>query len=280
MEQRGYCRRAAHARVEDAMPRAAQFSPGVIDYDGQMSASYHSGRALSTESARTWCETAAPFVRAAQCSRVLDLNSGTGRFSALFARSFEAQVIGIEPSKGMLAAATLQEGGGKLVYVAGAAESIPLRNHSCGLAWLSQVWHHVRDRQACVRELRRVLTHGSKVLVRGTFSDKLDGFPTLFRYWPATQGICRQLPTIRETVLVFEANGFVLMEHRRVQQKTCGSLREFAERTQLRADSALTLISDSEFQEGQSALERAAAHEDKPSPVMEIIELLVFQGAA
>jgi hypothetical protein len=53
------------------MPRAAQFSPGVIDYDGPMSASYHSGRALSAEAASTWCATAAPFLRAAQCARVL-----------------------------------------------------------------------------------------------------------------------------------------------------------------------------------------------------------------
>jgi ubiquinone/menaquinone biosynthesis C-methylase UbiE len=261
------------------MPRAAQFFPGVIDYDGWMSESYHSGRALSAEAANTWCATAAPFVRAGQCARVLDLGSGTGRFATLFARSFETQVIGVEPSRGMLGVAAREERRGNLAYVAGAAENIPLKDSSCGLAWLSHVWHHVRDRHACVRELRRVLDRGSTVLVRGTFGDKLDGFSTLFRYWPATRGICQQLPAIQETVLVFEANGFVLTEHRRVEQKTCGSLREFAERTQLRADSALALISDSEFRNGQSALEQAAAHERSPLPVMEVIELLVFQSA-
>lgn len=67
------------------MPRATQFSPGVIDYDGRMSTSYHSGRALSAEAASTWCATAAPFVCAARSARVLDLGSGTGRFATLFA---------------------------------------------------------------------------------------------------------------------------------------------------------------------------------------------------
>ena len=262
------------------MPRTAQFNPGVIDYDGRMSASYRAGRALSAEAASTWYATAAPFVRTAPCARVLDLGSGTGRFATLFARSFETQVIGIEPSNGMLAAAAREERLGNLSYVAGGAENIPLKDSSCGLAWLSQVWHHVRDRHACARELRRVLSRRSTVLVRGTFGDKLDGFPTLFRYWPETREICQQLPTIQETVVVFKANGFVLTEHRRVEQKTCGSLREFAERTELRADSALALISDSEFQKGQSALEQAAAHERIPLPVMEVIELLVFQSAA
>jgi ubiquinone/menaquinone biosynthesis C-methylase UbiE len=123
------------------MPPAAQFSPGVIDYDGQMSTSYPFGRALSAEAARTWCATAAPFVGAAPCARVLDLGSGTGRFATLFARSFETRVIGIEPSKGMLAAAAREEPPENLAYVAGAAECIPIKDASCGLAWLSHVWH-------------------------------------------------------------------------------------------------------------------------------------------
>lgn len=254
-----------------------QFSPGVIDYDVRMSANYRSGRALSEEAARTWSAVLAPFIQGIGCARILDLGAGTGRFSALFARSFDAQVIGIEPSTSMLAVASSGENLRNLAYVAGAAERIPLRDESCDLAWLSHVWHHIRERQTCGSELRRILRRGSHVLVRGTFGDQLDGFPTLFRYWPATRGVCEQLPTIKETALVFEASGFVLTEHRSVRQETCASLSEFAKRTQLRADTALTLIADWEFQEGQAAIERSAAHERMPTPVTEMIELLVFR---
>jgi SAM-dependent methyltransferase len=165
----------------------------------------------------------------------------------------------------------------RLTYIAGSAEAIPLRDQSCDLAWLSQVWHHIRDHQACVRELHRIGSPGGHVFLRGTFGDQLDGFPTLFRFWPGTRQICRQLPTIQHTVAVFEANGFVLAEHRRVDQATAASLREFAERTRFRADTSLALISDSEFQEGQAAIETAAA-EDVSGPVVETIELLVFQN--
>jgi ubiquinone/menaquinone biosynthesis C-methylase UbiE len=138
----------------------------------------------------------------------------------------------------MLAVANRGEQLRNLAYAAGAAECIPLRSQSCDLAWLSHIWHHIRDHQACGRELRRIVSRGGHVLVRGTFGDQLDGFPTLFRYWPATREICQQLPTIQQTVGVFEANGFALAEHRRVQQVTATSLREFAKRTQLRADTA------------------------------------------
>ena len=64
----------------------------------------------------------------------------------------------------------------------------------------------------------------------------------------------------------------------RVQQTTSASLGAFAERTRLRADTALALISDAEFQEGQAAIEMAAAHEQVPGPVIEGIELLVFRA--
>jgi ubiquinone/menaquinone biosynthesis C-methylase UbiE len=178
----------------------------------------------------------------------------------------------------MLAAADGSAQPKRLAYVAGSAEAIPLRDQSCDLAWLSQVWHHVHDHQACAHELRRIVSRGGHVLVRGTFGDQLDGFPTLFRFWQATREICQQLPTIQHTVAVFEANGFVLTEHRRVDQPTAASLREFAERTRFRADTALALISDSAFLEGQAAIETAAAHEHVPVPVVEGIELLVFRN--
>jgi ubiquinone/menaquinone biosynthesis C-methylase UbiE len=260
------------------MVAAKQFYPGAIDYSGGMSAGYNSGRALSSEAAAIWTAIVAPFVRQGTNTRILDLGAGTGRFAELFARTFEAQVIGVEPSTAMLEAADRGAQPKRLAYAAGSAEAIPLRDDSCDLAWLSQVWHHVRDHQACARELQRILSPKSHVLVRGSFGDQLDGFPTLFRFWPGTKEICRQLPTIAHTVAVFEANGFVSTDHRRIEQATAPSLREFAERTRFRADTALALISDSAFQQGQAAIEEAAVHEHAPAPVVEKIELLVFRN--
>jgi ubiquinone/menaquinone biosynthesis C-methylase UbiE len=263
------------------MSQPKQFSPGVIDYDGRMSTGYESGRALSAEAVDTWAKVVAPFVQHDEGFRILDLGAGTGRFAALFARTFKAQVTGVEPSKGMLAVATRGDKLTNLAYVAGAAECIPLRSESCDLVWLSQVWHHIRDHQACGRELRRVVvSDGACVLIRGAFGDQLDGFPTFFRYWPSTREICQQLPTIRQTVDALETNGFLLAEHRRVRQVTATSLSEFAKRTQLRADTALALISDSDFQVGQMAIEESGALETQPEPVMETIELLVFRTNA
>jgi ubiquinone/menaquinone biosynthesis C-methylase UbiE len=273
--------------IREAVPHASasllgyqcavnRFFPGVIDYDGAMSGNYRCGRTLSTQAARIWVENMAPFVPSAQRAQILDLGCGTGRFSILFAEAFQAHILGIEPSRRMLAAARSGAQAANLAYAVGAAERIPLKDRSRDVAWLSHVWHHVRDRGACVEELRRVLRRGGYVLVRGTFGDRLDGFPTMFHYWPAAQDICRQLPTVAETVLTFTTYGFVVREHRRVRQTTCDSLQEFAGRTKLRADTALALISDAEFQEGQRALEKAASLERVHDPVVETIEMVAF----
>ena len=261
------------------MRARGRFTPGVIDYES-MSTRYQSGRALSANAAKTWSAVVERFVRGAARPRILDLGAGTGRFSVLFAVSVGVSVVGIEPSTGMLGVARRQEKPNNLVYVAGTGEHIPLGDATCDLAWLSHVWHHIRDRQVCADDLRRVVRRGGHVLVRGTFGDRLDGFPTLFHFWPGARAICEQLPTISETVRVFEASGFRLTQHQPVQQESAASLGDFAKRTQSRADSALTLLSDSEFEEGQNAINAAAAAGHMPGPVLEVIELLVFRNGS
>jgi ubiquinone/menaquinone biosynthesis C-methylase UbiE len=262
----------------DVKSEHGRFSPGVIDYDGTISTNYRAGRALSAETASTWLSAVAPFVESARPRALLDLGAGTGRFSGLLAESFQTRVIAVEPSRGMLARTVEEHNSPPVSYVAGRAEHLPLRDESCDAAWLSQVYHHIRDHRACARELHRVLRPDGRVLIRGTFSDRLDGFPTLFRFFPGTRRVCEYLPTARRTKLIFAAEGFTLEADRRIEQKTCASLREFAERTRLRADTALVLISDGEFAEGMAALEAAAVGECEPSPVLETLDLLVFKA--
>lgn len=262
----------------DVKSEHGRFSPGAIDYDGPMSANFRTGRALVPETAQTWLSAAAPFVESARPRAILDLGAGTGRFSRLLAESFQARVIAVEPSRGMLSRAVEEHNSPRVSYVAGRAEHLPLRDESCDAAWLSQVYHHIRDHRASARELHRVLRPDGCVLIRGTFSDRLDGFPLLFRFFPGTRQVCEYLPTTRQTKLIFEAEGFTLKADRRIEQKTCASLREFAERTRLRADTALALISDREFAEGMAALEAAAAGEREPNPVLETLDLLVFKA--
>jgi ubiquinone/menaquinone biosynthesis C-methylase UbiE len=255
-----------------------RFSPGAIDYDGRMSANFSTGRALSSETARIWLSAAAPFVESARPRMILDLGAGTGRFSGLLADAFETRVIAVEPSRGMLAATGAQPHSPRVTYTAGTAEHLPLRDKSCDVAWLSQVYHHIRDHRACACELRRVLRRNGRVLIRGAFGDRLDGFPTLFHFFPGARLVCAELPTSKSAKATFEAEGFILEADKQIGQTTCASLREFAERTRLRADTALALLPDDEFTDGMAALDAAAAGERGTDPVLETIDFLAFKA--
>lgn len=254
-----------------------RFLPGLIDYGGSISASYGAGRALSQEAAEAWRTAVEPLIPRMPPPTILDLGAGTGRFAPVLAELSSALVIGVEPSLNMLRVAVRQRLAETVAYAAGSAEAIPLRDGSCDIAWLSHVFHHVRDRALCAGELSRVVRSGGRVLVRGTFGDRLDGFPTLFHFFPGARRICEDLPTIVETAAVFEGEKFTLDAHRPIQQRTCGSLREFVERTSKRADTSLALLSDDEFHAGLAALREAATQESEPTPVVETVDLLVFQ---
>jgi SAM-dependent methyltransferase len=252
------------------------FKPGSINYDGAIASNYAAARGLSAETAALWAAIVEPFIVRAHPATVLDLGCGTGRFSSLFAGRFEARVIGLDPAVAMLREASQGEDCDNLVYAAARSEELPLADCCCDLAWLSQMIHHVRDREACARELRRVLRRGGHVLIRGAFADRLDGFPEFLRFFPGARSIMMQFPTTEQVQDVFRTAGFSVEEQRRVPQRSCNNLAELAERTRLRADSTLSLLSDAEFERCQAALERAA-RDEPPAPVIEIIELLVLR---
>lgn len=258
--------------------RRQRFSPGFIDYGGSVSVAYPAARALSLDAAEAWRNAIRPFVPLASAVSILDLGAGTGRFSHLLADFAGARVVAVEPSLDMLAVAARDHITERIIYVAGSAEAIPLCDESCDVAWLSHVLHHVRDRGRCAKELGRVVRSGGHVLIRGTFGDRLEGFPTLFRFFPGAREICRDLPTVDETVAAFLEHGFTLQTDRQVRQQTCKNLQDFAERTRLRADISLILLRDTEFHEGQVAIERAAMLEPECSPVLETLDLLVLRN--
>jgi len=255
------------------------FQAGGIRYD-EIAPRYSAARSMSAETADTWATVIGSFIPKSQPATVLDLGCGTGRFTALMAERFPVRVIGVDLSLGMIHRAASDVKQEDVYFSAASAECLPLHDSCCDLAWMSQVIHHVVDRQACARELRRVVKPDGAVLVRGTFGDRLDSCPTYFRFFPSARVVAAQVPTIRDVLQTFRAAGFRLAAFHSVPQKTCNSLRELADRTRLRADTTLVLLSDAEFERCQSKLERAAAKERTPEPVIETVDVLILRPHA
>lgn len=109
------------------------------------------------------------------------------------------------------------------------------------------------------------------------------GEVTFFNHFPEAKLICEQFPAATETVENFTAQGLVLETIEAVVQQTCSSLKEFAARTRLRADTTPVLLKDDEFWGRQATLEAAAQREqNRPRlsiPCFEEEPLTAFRGA-
>jgi SAM-dependent methyltransferase len=253
------------------------FVPGTVDYEGAMARDFDAGRALSANSLTVWRAALEPYLTGAE--RVVDVGSGTGRFAVLLAEWFDVIVIGVEPARRMRDVAASFGKRRNVIYVGGRAEQLPLRQESQAAALLSNVYHHVADRTASAQELKRVLRLGGRVLIRGAFAGRL-GEMALFDHFPEAKAVCEQFPTLENTVAIFADFGFEFEVVKRVVQHTCASLKELADRTRLRADTTLVLMTDEAFAARQAALESAAALETQPTPVIDALDLLVLRKAA
>lgn len=249
-----------------------------VDYSGRMASVYAAGRRLPPEAMSAWMDAVSSHVGAAD-GPILDLGSGTGRFSKALAARFGVTVVAVEPAEGMRQQA-MQDGGGRAVaMVAGRAESVPVGDGAFVAVWASQVVHHVDDLAACAAELRRVVRRGGPIMLRGTFEATCPLIPW-GPYFPEAIRIANErFPTLEDITAAFGAAGLHRRAHDIVWQTTAGSMSELAERVQLRADSTLELLTIDEFAAGLARLEAAAAAETSPVPVREAIELVVFASA-
>jgi hypothetical protein len=98
----------------------------------------------------------------------------------------------------------------------------------------------------------------------------------LFRFFLGAGRIAETFPTVAATVAAFQAAGFAFQALQPAPQVSAPGLRA-VEQVRLRADSTLQPLSDDEFAEGLAALERAAAAEATPTPVVDHLDLLVLR---
>ena len=102
--------------------------------------------------------------------RILDVGCGTGRLLSTLAMENEsATLVGVDISAGMLAAARLNPGCGRVAFCHAAAEHLPFADASFDLVIATVSFRHWRDKAAGVREVARVLAPGAALLIAGPF---------------------------------------------------------------------------------------------------------------
>lgn len=244
----------------------------AVIYEGPFANGYDSGRALLPDAEEAWAKSVEGLVP--PTSTVLDVGAGTGRFSGLFGRRVGCSVVAVEPAGAMRSRGAARRQA-SVAWVAGRAESLPVRDGAVDVVWLACVVHYL-DLDAAGREFARVLRRGGQVLVRGTFPERFDDVEWL-RWFPAARALDEgRMPTVSRLEEAWRRCGLYLAERRLVQHLAAASLEDLAERLSYRSISTLELIPDAEFETGMTAL-REAATSDSNRPVYSPVDTLSFR---
>lgn len=250
-----------------------------VNYDERQHQVYARARALPPEMLTEWVRVFARHAPPQRPLAVLDLGSGTGRFTPALAGEFGGPVWGVEPYDRMRAFAEARAGHDAVTYLAGSATEIPLPGNSCDLVLLFLVLHHVPDHAVAAAEIARVLRPGGRVLIRSLFPDRMPALPW-YDYFPGIRLVDEQVfPRLDPLLDTFAAAGLRFVTVDRVQERVAGSLGEYRDRLKLRGSSAFERITEEEIVVGFEALDAAVRAERSPRPVEEESDLLVLELA-
>ncbi len=250
----------------------------VVDYDKtDIPASYDRARVRTPEVLELWMKTVSAHTPGRTIGAILDLGCGTGRFSPALASHFDARVIGIDPSRKMLAEARRKSTDPRIRYGLGRAEAIPLAADSVDLVFISMVFHHFDNPVAAARECRRVLREHAVLFLRAGTVEEISSYPYV-RFFPTAVPILETRLNHRSFIRdTFEAAGFQAMECGLVTQEVAPSVAVYADQLATGADSILAALSPDEFAAGLREL-RAYAARGAAGPVSETIDFFVFES--
>jgi ubiquinone/menaquinone biosynthesis C-methylase UbiE len=232
--------------------------------DSDVHRRYDLGRALTSEATDALVELLRSYV-ARPVNLIVDLGSGTGRFTTALSEAFAAQVLGVEPAANMRATAEAKPHPPTLRFIPGQAERIPLDDAVADLVFMSQVLHHLADGPKALREIRRVLKPNGNLCVRQTTRENLDSY-FYQRFFPAARAVDeRRLPFRDGLVETAKSSQFRTVAIETLSYEIAPTAAEYVEKIALRTYSDLDCIDDDSFHEGLKAFrEYCCAHPDLP----------------
>jgi ubiquinone/menaquinone biosynthesis C-methylase UbiE len=114
---------------------------------------------------------------------LLDIGCGTGTLAAmLIGSSLPVHVVGLDFAESMAVVASQKareaHAGDRARFVRADSEHLPFADASFDVVTCSNSFHHYPDQQACVRQMRRILRPGGRLMIIDGFRDNILGHLT------------------------------------------------------------------------------------------------------
>ena len=194
-------------------------------------------------------------------SRVLDVGCGTGGFARAIAASVGAAVTGCDASLRFIdhARSTPKPARGSVEWVVGDAEQLPVLGGAFDCVVLSLVLHQVSRPDAALREARRALRDGGRVVIRTIApEDAAERVPARFFPSMAAADVARMPPIDEIEALLARAGLVVTSTFRSLRNATLDFDRE-AEAARTEIASRYPFIGRGELESGLRSMASAAA---------------------
>jgi ubiquinone/menaquinone biosynthesis C-methylase UbiE len=216
------------------------------------SKNYDQGRL--DDKVRFWIEEVAQKAQLSPESRILDVGCGTGSFTIDFTKDISREVVGVDPSRGMLAQAKSKPDSSRVEWIVAVAEYLPLADGRFDCIFMSQVLHHITGKEAAVKESLRVLDRDGKIVIR-TFSHEQLRQKPVFRFFPeALSSQLRGYTDIPELEAILTHHGYRSVHHYSYRSENYMLPSQYIEAAEKRWWSMLGLLSDEDRQRGIARL--------------------------
>jgi ubiquinone/menaquinone biosynthesis C-methylase UbiE len=229
----------------------------MTDYDQtNIPGAYDRARDHGPEVLDLWMRTVANHVSRQSITRILDLGCGTGRFSEGLAVRFNAEVIGLDPSRKMVQVAREKQRNPCVRYALGRAEAIPLGAESVDLIFISMALHHFADLGAAASECRRVLRKSGRVVIRTGTREQIASYPYV-SFFPASRPLLEEtLPSHADVRAVFAMANLPVVAAGIITQTIAVDWTVYAEQLAAGGDSILARLRREDFDAGLAAVRR------------------------
>jgi ubiquinone/menaquinone biosynthesis C-methylase UbiE len=181
-------------------------------------------------------------------SSVLDIGCGTGRFPINLSSLTRCSLFGLEPSREMLREAFLKSRY-NVVWIQGDGQKLPFQNEMFDCVYLTFVLHHIENKDLTLQEIYRVLKKRAKCVILTTSRSEMKRH-VLHNFPGVTSMDLKRLPSIPSVMKSTSRASFKAIHYHLFYRHESTSTEKYLERVRKKYISALTLLSEEEFQRG------------------------------
>lgn len=219
------------------------------DYQ-KIAKTYDVSRPLYEQNLELWLDIISKKIGMKDNVIFLDLGCGTGRFSIPIASNLGYLVTGADSSNEMILKAKRKEGSENVNWDIQNAMVLSYSDKSFDAVFMSHLLHHVDYPFKVVEECYRILKNDGLVFNRYGAWDNICDDPE-HRFFPEAKIIDKaRIPKIKQVEEWFKKAGFQQVSSQDVKQESFKSPEDRLEKTKLKNASVLTMIDQSDFEEG------------------------------